>query len=140
VIALLLDTNVVAEAGPPRPDPHVLDRLVGEAGRAAISAPSWHELGYGVERLPEGRRREALTVLLRGLPARYPILPYDQRAADWHARERAHLERAGQPRPFADGQIAAIAVTHHLLLVTHNLPDFDGFRGLRVQSWWQSAG
>ena len=38
-----------------------------------------------------------------------PILDYDRRAAEWHARERARLEAAGSPAPFVDAQIAAIA-------------------------------
>ena len=49
---------------------------------------------------------------------------WNQRAADWHARERARLEATGTPPPLADGQIAAIAATNDLLLVTRNVEDF----------------
>lgn len=136
VSTYLLDTNVIAEATRPAPHPQVLARLGDAEGRAAIAAVTWHELRYGVQRLPASRRRDALEIFVRGLPARFPVLPYDKRAADWHAGERARLESAGRQRSFANGQIAATAVAHDLVLVTRNLADFDGFRDLRSESWW----
>lgn len=132
----LLDTNVISEAAKPAPDPQVLARLAKAEGLAALSSITWHELRYGTRRLPPGRRREALEIFVHALPARFSVLPYDQRAADWHARERARLEATGTPPPFADGQIAAIAATNDLLLVTRNVGDFSGFSGLEVQTWW----
>lgn len=133
---LLLDTNVLSEIARPRPEPVVLDRLAATEGDAAIAAVTWHELRYGVDRLPVGRRRSALDEFVRGIVDRYPVLAYDARAAQWHASERARLGRGGESRSFVDGQIAATAVTHGLTLVTRNLPDFQGYQGLRVESWW----
>ena len=65
----------------------------------------------------------------------FPILDYDQRAADWHALERARLVASGRTPPFVDGQIAAIARVNELILVTSNKADFTGFRGLQVKTW-----
>lgn len=137
---LLLDTNVVSEAARPQPDRHVMSRLAAAQGSAAIAAVSWHELVFGVERLPDGHRRNALTVFLTEVRDRYPVLAYDVRAADWHAMQRARLESHGTPSSFADGQVAACAVTNGLLLVTRNVTDFEGFTGLRVQNWWDEPG
>ncbi len=134
----LLDTNVISEAVRPAPDRQVLTRLVDAEGSAAMAAVTWYELRYGIQRLRPSRRREALEVFIASLPARYPVLPCDQRAADWHARERARLEHAGLQRPFADGQIAATAVTHGLLLVTRNVRDFEDFSGLGMETWWST--
>jgi tRNA(fMet)-specific endonuclease VapC len=64
-----------------------------------------------------------------------PVLPYDAAASEYHAIERARLERIGRTPSFADGQIAAIAHTNDLILVTINLNDFGGFQDLRVESW-----
>ena len=133
---LLLDTNVVSEATRPKPDPRVVRRLAETEATAALAATTWHELRYGVERLPAGRRREALASLLNSLVHRYPILPYDTRAADWHGVQRARLERSGVRVSAADGQIAATAVTNGLTLVTRNLGDFADFTGLTTQNWW----
>lgn len=68
----------------------------------------------------------------------FPILPYDEAAATWHGHERARLEALGQPAPYADGQIAAIARVNGLILVTINSGDFARFKGLEVENW--SAG
>jgi len=136
----LLDTNVISEATRPAPHPQVLARLGAAEGRAAIAAITWHELRYGVRRLPSSWRRDALEIFVRGLPARFPVLAYDQQAAEWHAGERARLERAGRQPSVADGQIAATAVSHDLVLVTRNLPDFAAFGDLRTESWWDDGG
>ncbi len=62
-------------------------------------------------------------------------MPYDGRAAQWHAAERARLTRIGKTPPFADGQIAAVAVVNDLTLVTANAADFANFQDLRIQNW-----
>jgi len=67
--------------------------------------------------------------------ARVCALPYDDRAAEWHAAERVRLERAGKPAPFADAQIAAVAATNGLTVVTANLADFRAFKGVKVTNW-----
>jgi predicted nucleic acid-binding protein len=48
------------------------------------------------------------------------VLPYDARAAVWHADERARLQKVGKPRPYVDSQIAAIAGVNGLTLVIRN--------------------
>ena len=65
----------------------------------------------------------------------FPILPYDDRAAAWHAHERARLEKAGKTPPFVDGQIAAIAASNELTLVTANTKHFALFKGLQLADW-----
>ncbi|MBB6375521.1 tRNA(fMet)-specific endonuclease VapC [Pseudonocardia eucalypti] len=132
----LLDTNVLSEAARPAPDSRVLARLAEVEGNAAISAVTWHELRFGVRRLPPCRRRDALEVFVSEVSARFPVIPYDERAASWHAVERARLEQAGFSRAFADGQIAATAATNALVLVTRNTADFAGFSGLMTENWW----
>jgi len=68
--------------------------------------------------------------------AGFAILPYDERAAAWHARGRARLERAGKATPFVDGQIAAIAATNELVLVTGNVRDYANFAELQLENWF----
>ena len=65
----------------------------------------------------------------------FPILEYGWEAADWHARERARLNAVGRTPSFVDGQIAAIAHSNALVLVTSNTVDFRAFDGLRVENW-----
>ncbi|MFN0171162.1 MAG: type II toxin-antitoxin system VapC family toxin [Bryobacteraceae bacterium] len=132
----LLDTSIISVPVWKEPDSRVLDRLNAAGPECAIASPVWHELTYGCNRLPKGRRRSTLEAYLRDVVrGSFPILPYDEAAAAWHAAERAQLESAGRPTPFVDGQIAAIAHVHGLILVTANDRDFTIFAGLRVENW-----
>ena len=65
------------------------------------------------------------------------MLPFDQRAAAWLGAERARLAAAGRPAPRTDGEIAAVAVTQGLTLVTRNGRDFLGFASLQLDNWHQ---
>jgi len=132
----LLDTNVVSEPALERPSGKVLEKLKEESQSCAIAAPVWHELRYGVLRLPRGKRRTALEAYLSEVvQGSFPILPYDEVAAAWHAGERARLEKLGKTATFVDGQIAAIAFVNGLQVVTDNTKDFRRFKGVGVTSW-----
>ena len=95
----LLDTNVVSEPLRPTPSPGILRRILQHEGEIAIASVVWHELRFGVGRLPMSRRRELIERYLQDviLPT-IPILDYDRAAAEWHAQERARLAR-GETRP-----------------------------------------
>lgn len=96
----------------------------------------WHELVFGVWRMPPSKRRSALQDYLDGLAStELKLLPYDQRAAEWHGRERARLQALGTTPPFADSQIAAVAAVNDMTLVTNNTKDFMAFSGLRLVDW-----
>lgn len=132
----LLDTNVISEPLRPQPHPHVLARLQQHQDELAITSIVWHELIYGAARLPPSARRTAIEHYLHQIVApTLPVLPYDTRAAAWHAHERARLVLAGRTPAFADGQIAAVAQTNQLILVTFNSADFADFSGLAVEDW-----
>ena len=132
----LLDTNVVSEPLRQEPASTVLRRLRHHEEDIAIPSVVWHELQFGVERLPRSRRRATIERYLKDVVlATMPILDYDRTAAEWHGRERARLVASGQTPPFADGQIAAIARVNGLILVTSNESDFKRFKGIRLESW-----
>jgi tRNA(fMet)-specific endonuclease VapC len=132
----LLDTNIVSEPLRPSPDPVVLDQLRGHQAEIAIASVVWHELWYGCFRLPPSTKRATIEAYLKEVIARtIPILPYDQRSAQWHAEERARLAGTGRLPPFVDGQIAAVAITNSLSLVTLNRGDYASFRDLRLENW-----
>ena len=119
-----------------RPDARVLARIEEHEGELATCAIVWHELRYGVARLPASKKRRAIeTYLEEVVRTALPILPYDEEAATWHARERARPARRGRSPSAADGQIAAIARINELVLVTANMRDFRRFEGLSVQDW-----
>ena len=132
----LLDTSIVSVPLVRAPNAGVIDRLADHSHESAIAAPVWHELVFGCARLPRGKRRSSLeSYLYDVVQPSFPILPYDDVAAAWHAQERARLEAAGRAPPYVDGQIAAIAHANDLCLVTTNGKDFAGFKDLAVEDW-----
>jgi tRNA(fMet)-specific endonuclease VapC len=135
MLRYLLDTSTISWAVARRPSRSVVERLMARGNACAVAAPAWHELVYGCERLPAGRRRSELTAFVEGVVRGLPVLPYDEAAAAWHGRERARLDRTGHGAPFVDGQIAAITHVNGLCLVTANVRDFAHFRDLRIEDW-----
>jgi tRNA(fMet)-specific endonuclease VapC len=132
----LLDTNVISEPVRPQPDPNILKRLQQHQAEVAIATVVWHELVYGAALLPASARRTAIEHYLHQvIGLTIPLLPYDEGAATWHAQERARLVQAGRTPTFADGQIAAIAQTNQLILVSANTNDFADFSGLATEDW-----
>ena len=135
-LAWLLDTNAISEPLRPAPNGHMLRRIEKNEGQIAIAAIVWHELLYGCWRSPESKRRAAIEqYLFEVVLATIPILPYDARAAQWHSAERARLAQLGQPPSFADGQIAGVAATQGLTVVTANTSDFANFAKLETTNW-----
>jgi tRNA(fMet)-specific endonuclease VapC len=135
-LKFLLDTTVISAPISKEPNRRVVKKLEQHSDQCAIGAPVWHELVYGVSRVPAGKKRMALEEYLHAVVQQsFPILPYDDTAAEWHAKQRARLEEAGRTPPFVDGQIAAIAYTQGLTLVTANLKDFQSFAGLETDDW-----
>jgi tRNA(fMet)-specific endonuclease VapC len=62
---------------------------------------------------------------------RIPIIPFDERAL----AEFARLRRGGVRIGTMDPKIAAIALTHDVVLLSRNLTDFRKVPGLRVEDW-----
>jgi tRNA(fMet)-specific endonuclease VapC len=132
----LLDTNVLSESLKTSPQQSVLKLTEHHQQEIVTAAPVWHELYYGCQRLPVSRKREILETFLHDvLKPNMTILPYDERAAQWHAKERARLTSLGQTPSFVGGQIAAIAKVNGLILVTQNISDFKNFSGLKLENW-----
>ena len=135
----LLDTNVLSEAVKTVPNRHVMTMFEKHQEEIVTASPVWHELQYGCRRLPVSRKREIIESYIEDvIRQNMVILPYDERAAIWHAEERARLAAQGQVPPYADSQIAAIAKVNDLVLVTRNTADFEMFVNLKVQNWHKS--
>jgi tRNA(fMet)-specific endonuclease VapC len=132
----LLATNVLCEPLRPWPDQGLVQQIREHEDHITVPAPVWHELLHGCYRLPKSKRRDAIEAyLFETIRPSFPILAYDEKAAEWHARERARLTAKGLTPPYIDGQIAAIAAVNALTLITSNSKDFDNFKDLEVRSW-----
>lgn len=92
------------------------------------------QLIYGASR----RRNDGQALrerIERTLLANLVVLPFDVDAARRYGALRADLERQGTPLAEADLRIAAIALVHHLTVVTGNTRHFDRVSGLSVENW-----
>ena len=137
-LTYLLDTNILSELIKPQPQRVVIEKFSASQGELALASVTWHELLFGLYCLPVSDRRDIIeSFLFERIAPLMPILPYDHRAAQWLAQERARLSQIGQPPSLADGQIAAIAATNNLTLVTRNTKDFVHFSGLEVDDWFR---
>jgi predicted nucleic acid-binding protein len=108
------------------------------ANDVAITAIAAAELLYGVERLPDGRRKAELATAiydLLGDDFHGRVLPFDERAAEKYADLVAARERLGQPIGVADAQIAAICRAADGTLATRNTGDFSE-TGARLLNPW----
>ena len=136
-LRFLLDTNIVSELVRKTPDENVLAGIRDSKGESAISAITWHELLFGVFRLPDSRRRLSLEEYVwETLQDDFPILNYDAKAAEWFAEERERLTRQGRTPSYVDGQIAAVAAANDLIMVTRNVADFANFKDLEIENWF----
>jgi tRNA(fMet)-specific endonuclease VapC len=130
-VTYLLDTSVCVAVLRGR-DP-VLRRLaeVGP-GAVAVSAMTAAELRYGVLKSRDPAATGAEVERFLGL---LEALPFDEAAAEVHARVRRALEVAGQPIGERELVIAATALAHGLPVATGNTREFRRVSGLAVEDW-----
>ncbi|MGG6268306.1 PIN domain-containing protein [Leptolyngbya sp. AN03gr2] len=66
---------------------------------------------------------------------RFVSLPFEDQAARISGQIRAQLAFNATPIGAYDLQIAAIALSHDLILVTHNTREFERVEGLQLEDW-----
>lgn len=77
----------------------------------------------GCWRLPESKKRNFFEEYINDLILNIPVLDYDLKSAEYQEKERTRLSKIGKTSSFIDGQIASIAATNNLILVTNNVAD-----------------
>ena len=137
----LLDSNVISEIIKPEPSFSVIKKLAEHSGDCAISVTTWHELIYGIEQLEESYRKTQLSNFIQNdVKQSFKIIPYTENTAKLHAEIRAKLKKEGILLPFADSQIAAIALENRMTLATKNTKDFvqiTKYFPLKLENWWE---
>lgn len=128
----MLDTNICIHLIQKHPE-RVLARFQElQQGDVVISAITYAELRYGVERCNAAVRKiadRALSSLIEDIP----VLPFDTESGDAYGVLRAAVR--DRKRDALDRLIASHAVSRGLVLVTNNEADFRGYPGLAVENW-----
>ncbi|AUC62459.1 toxin-antitoxin system MvpA family toxin component (plasmid) [Cyanobacterium sp. HL-69] len=134
----LLDTNIISEAKRLLPNENVIKNIKLYSQEIATASVVISELLFGILRLSISKKREDLEdYLYNVILVNIPILGYDLRPAQYHAQERVRLSKIGKTPAFADGQIASIAFSNDLILVTNNVKDFADFADLEIDNWFE---
>jgi predicted nucleic acid-binding protein len=125
---LILDTNALSAFADG-------DAAVGEAlrtqARAAIPVIVVGEFRYGIA---QSRRRASYEEWLDSSLVHFDILQVTEETAITYAALRIALKRSGRPIPANDAWIAALALQHHLPVLSRDA-HFDMVPGLDRRSW-----
>lgn len=125
----LLDTNAMIALLNRQPD------FIAKVTRYSpqdfgLSAIVLFELHYGAEK--SQRRAENLAKLAK-LP--FEVVPFTAEDAKIAGKIRAELAQKGTPIGSYDVQIAAQAISRKLMLITHNVKEFDRVPDLIFADW-----
>jgi len=136
---IVLDTNVLSELMRSAPEPAVvgwLDRQPAES--VWTTSVTLFEIGFGIELMDAGKRRNALVGLFEELidaVLERRVLDFDRASARASARIAACLRANGRQGELGDLQIAGIVATRKASLATRNTRHFDGIGLSLIDPW-----
>ena len=118
----LLDTNIISEIRKPYPNQNVVDLFMKNKCFSDISAITWAESLSGIKRMPDGKKKEALSSFYNEIIyEQFDIIPFDEHAALIYSDLYPKLESIGKiPQEF-DLQIASIAIANNMISVLQYL-------------------
>lgn len=126
---IVLDTNIVSALMQADVDERVARWFEDQRDDdVATTAVTVMEIRYGLERIPQGRRRTTLEADFAKLisPAHgFAVIDFDEGAAERAGAFLAHRTAIGRPASETDMMIAGIAATFGAVLATRNVRDFE---------------
>ncbi len=128
----LLDTNICIYIIKKQPESVIKKLTKKDPSDIAISAITWFELMYGVEK---SQHREKNLLALKDFIFPIEILPWTEKSALHSAVVRADLAKAGLSIGALDCQIAGHALALGCTLVTNNEKEFKRVKGLKIENW-----
>jgi tRNA(fMet)-specific endonuclease VapC len=132
MIRYLLDTDICIYLIKKHP-PEVLARFQQiQLKQLHISTITLFELYYGIEKNNSHQRNLAA---LENFIAPLTIMDFTVDAAKSAAKIRTQLHKQGAPIGAYDIQIAAIALSSNMSLLTNNTHEFARVKGLKLENW-----
>ena len=128
----LLDTNICIYLIKKHP-PEVLARFQQiQLKQLHIPTITLFELYYGIEKNNSQQRNLAA---LENFIAPLTVVDFTLDAAKKAAKIRNDLQKQGTPIGAYDIQIAAIALSYNMTLLTNNTREFERVKGLKLENW-----
>jgi predicted nucleic acid-binding protein len=134
---IVLDTNVVSELMRQSPDKKVAAWIDRQPPASLwTTSITIFEMRFGLQTMPAGRRRSALTTVFEGFLDQIQgrIVVFDVAAADRAAELAAARRKKGRPGESRDTMIAGIIVAHRATLATRNTSYFEEISAI-VNPW-----
>jgi predicted nucleic acid-binding protein len=133
-MTFLLDTTTFSDLM--REHPKVDARLgsISSTDRVVICSVVRGEIRYGIERLPQSKRRQELEAKAAQLFAILPCEPVPEAAGDRYATVKLSRQRQGLALDENDLWIAATVLALSAVLVSRD-SDFQQIDGLAVEDW-----
>ena len=136
---IILDTNVISELMNPRCDA-ALQKWIDSIDPSDIrsTAITSYEIAFGIMRLPDGKRKDALLRSWQIVADQYlrgRVLPLDQSAALTAGEARKMALSVGNNCDICDVLIAGIAAHHNARVATRNVRHFDGLPIDLIDPW-----
>jgi hypothetical protein len=135
---IVLDTSVVSELMRPDPSPQVAAWVRARDRRELrTTVITLAEIRYGIARLPDGRRKQALLTAADEIFRSFEdqVLPVDAAAAEQYSVIAPTREQSRKTIPGFDALIAAVCRSRGAALATRILPDF-GDTGVELVDPW----
>lgn len=130
----LFDTDAITNILKKKPSKKLLKNIKSVSKKEGnISTITLGEIIYGAYKSlnPDFHLNNLKTILLPMVN----ILPFDSRAAYYYGKIRTDLEVSGKTIAHADIQIASIASSNSLIIITGNMKHFSRIKGLIVKDW-----
>ncbi len=119
------------------PNQNVVDKIARFENKIYLSSIVWQELLFGVNLMPDGKRKQIFWQYFHHNVLKFPMLVYDKNCADINAKIRANCQKQGKTLSYYDSQIASMGLIHNLIIVTRNIDDFKYIDGLIVENWFE---
>ena len=130
----IFDTDIYTNVMKKIPSEALLNRLKKVSRRDQFTTTiTIAEVYYGL--MKASNRTKLFTLFESVVLPRTSILPFDFSAAKKYGEIRSFLERQGTPLSHADLQIASIALSMNMTLITGNMKHFQRIPQLIVENW-----
>ena len=128
----LLDTNICIYIIKKKPIKVFKKFSQLEIGELKISSITFAELYFGVYN-SQNIEKNLNTIKNFLLP--FEIIDFDEKSAIEYAKIKANLRKKGQIIGELDMQIAGVALSNNLILITNNEKEFNRIENLKIENW-----